>query len=264
MNVMPETQSPQFLFRLNDETALVTGASSGLGRHFARTLARAGAAVALAARRRERLDDLVAEIRQAGGRAMAVTMDVSKRISVLEGLEAIRASLGTISLLVNNAGISDTKRALDYEDADWDAIIGTNLKGAWIVAQEVARAMAAAQRPGSIINISSILAERVAAGVSPYIAAKAGLSRLSQALALEWARYNIRVNSIAPGYVATELNDAFLASEAGEKLKSRIPGRRFGRYEDLDGALLLLASTAGAYINGAQIVVDGGHLCSSL
>ena len=258
------TNFTQQLFDLSGRRALVTGASSGLGRHFAQTLAKAGATVAVAARRADRLQSLVSEIEAAGGKAIALSMDVTDRSSICAGLDAMLEKLGGIDVLVNNAGVSDTKRPLDYTDADWDAIVGTNLKGAWIVAQESARRMAAAKTGGSIINISSILAERVAGGVGPYIAAKAGLTRLTQSLALELSRFDVRVNSIAPGYVMTELNSDFLSSEAGDKLKSRIPARRFGRYEDLDGALLLLASKAGAYMNGSQLVVDGGHLCSSL
>lgn len=252
------------LFDLNGRVALVTGASSGIGRHFAKTLARSGAKVALAARRVDRLDQAVADIQSEGGQAIAVRMDVGERASVCAALEQIAALLGVPQILVNNAGVSDTKRVFDYTDADWSRIVGTNLAGAWMVAQETARRMVEAKISGSIINITSILANRVAGGVSPYIAAKAGLKHLTQALALELARHDIRVNSIAPGYIVTELNSDLLATEAGEKLKARIPTRRFGQYENLDGALLLLASSAGAYMTGSEIVVDGGHSCNSL
>ncbi len=187
-------------------------------------------------------------------------MDVTDRASVCAALD----SVGDFHVLVNNAGISNTQRVLDYTDEEWNAVIDTNLKGAWIVAQEAARRMAAAKIAGTLINVTSILASRVAAGVSPYIAAKAGLKHLTQSMALELARYAIRVNSIAPGYIVTDLNGEFLSSEAGDRLKSRIPFRRFGSYADLDGALLLLASPASRYMTGAEIVVDGGHLCSTL
>jgi NAD(P)-dependent dehydrogenase (short-subunit alcohol dehydrogenase family) len=256
----------QELFGLGGHRALVTGASSGLGRHFALSLAKAGAQVAVAARRSEPLDSLVKDIDALGCRgAVAVRMDVSDRASVCSALDlAARALNGPIDLLVNNAGVSDTKRALDYTDADWDAIVGTNLKGAWIVAQEAARRMVAAKTEGCIINISSILASRVAGGVTPYCASKAGLTQLTKSLALEFAHHGIRVNSLAPGYVETELNLDFLSSEAGDRLRGRIPAKRFGNVRDLDGPLLLLASRAGRFVNGAELTVDGGHLCSSL
>jgi NAD(P)-dependent dehydrogenase (short-subunit alcohol dehydrogenase family) len=252
------------LFNLSAHRAFVTGASSGLGRHFAQTLARAGAAVAVAARRTDRLAETVAAIQEFGGRAVAIAMDVTRRESVCAAMDDAAARIGTIDVLVNNAGISDTRRALDYTDQDWDAIVGTNLKGAWIVAQEAARRMVAAGTGGSIINITSILADRVAGGVSPYCAAKAGLGHLTRALALELARHDICVNSLAPGYVSTELNAEFLSGEAGDRLRARIPQRIFGQYADLDAPLLLLATAAGRYMTGTQIVVDGGHLCSTL
>jgi NAD(P)-dependent dehydrogenase (short-subunit alcohol dehydrogenase family) len=252
------------LFDLRGKSVLVTGASSGLGRHFARTLAAAGARVAVAARRVERLDELVNDLRFDGHEARAYGLDVTSRQSVVECLAAMRADFGGIDILVNNAGVSDTKRVLDYDDQDWQAILDTNLKGAWIVAQEVARGMVEAGRGGSLINITSILAARVSGGVGPYCAAKAGLSHLTRSMALELARHGIRVNAIAPGYVVTEINEGFLASEAGERLRARIPSRRFCDCADLDGALLLLASDAGRGMTGAEIVVDGGHACSGL
>ena len=252
-------------FSLIGRRALVTGASSGLGRHFADVLAAAGASVALAARRGELLENAVAALRERGASACAVALDVSDRASVERAVaEAADLLGGPADVIVNNAGTTDTKRALDYTDADWDRIVGTNLKGSWIVAQESARRLVAANCGGSIINVTSILATRVAGGVSPYCASKAGLRQLTQALALELARFRIRVNSLAPGYIATDLNRDFLASKAGESLQARIPSRRFGTPADLDGALLLLASDAGAYITGSEMVVDGGHLCATL
>lgn len=261
MNPQPQNN----IFDLTGRTALVTGASSGLGEHFAHTLARAGAQVILAARRTDKLAVAVKAIEAEGGKAMAVAMDVVDRNSVIAALdEAATAQFGPLDILVNNAGVSGAKRPLDYTDADWDWVVGTNLKGAWIVAQEVARRMVQAQRPGSLINITSILGSRVTHLLSPYVAAKAGLKNLTQALALEFARYNIRVNSIAPGYFITEINREHLEGEQGEKLKQRIPTRRFGEYVDLDGPLLLLASDAGRHMTGSEIVVDGGHLVSAL
>lgn len=251
---------PFAMFSLAGRRALVTGASSGIGRHFAGVLAAAGAEVFVCARRSDRLIDVVTEIVAAGGRAHALTVDVTDRESVRAGLE----QAGRIDVLVNNAGVADSKRFLDYDDKDWDTIIGTNLSGAWKVAQETARQMVAANVAGSIINISSILATRAYPGVGPYMASKAALKHLTRSMALDLARFNIRVNSIAPGYLLTDLNDGFLKSDAGEELKKRIPSRRLGKLENLDGALLLLASSAGEYMTGSELVIDGGHLCSSL
>ncbi len=258
------SRTPAQLFDLSGRRALVTGASSGLGWHFARTLAAAGARVAVAARRVERLDELVSELRFNGHDVRAYRLDVTSRQSVVECLDGLQADWGGVDILVNNAGVSATKRVLDYADEDWQAILDTNLKGAWMMAQETARRMLAAGQGGSLINITSILASRVGGGVGPYCAAKAGLSHLTRSMALELARHGIRVNAIAPGYVATEINEGFLASEAGERLRARIPSRAFCTSEDLDGALLLLASDAGRGMTGAEIVVDGGHACSSL
>ena len=252
------------LFDLHGQTALITGASSGLGRHFALTLARAGAQVVLAARRTDKLADAVSEIEALGGKAVAVAMDVMDRASICAALDEAAAALGPIDILINNAGVSGTKRPLDYDDTDWDWVVGTNLKGAWAVAQETARRMIARKRPGSIINITSILGSRVTGLLTPYCAAKAGLKHLTQALALEFARYDVRVNSLAPGYFITEINREHLEGEQGDKLRVRIPTRRFGQYEHLEGPLLLLASKAGAHMTGAEIVVDGGHLVSAL
>ena len=252
------------LFRLKNRVALVTGASSGLGRHYANTLAAAGAAVAVCARRVDKMHDLLNALEATGVRAISVGMDVSDAASVQAGYERIEQALGTVDLIVNNAGVASTQFVLEHDEATWDQVIDTNLKGAWLVAQEGAKRMVKAQVGGSIINIASILGERVAGGAASYAASKAGLIQLSKAMALELARYRIRVNAIAPGYVATDLNKDFLASGAGQRLMARIPQRRFATPEELDGALLLLASDAGSYITGAVLAVDGGHLVSSL
>lgn len=248
------------LFSLDGRRVMVTGASSGLGRHFAQTLAAAGADVLVTARREAPLQALVETIKANGGRARAFALDVTRRDDVCRVLDA----LGPLDVVVNNAGVSDSQPVLDCDDGSWDRVLDTNLKGAWTVAQESARRMVAAGQGGSVINVTSILASRVAGSVGPYLAAKAGLAHLTRAMALELARHGIRVNALAPGYVMTDLNEAFLASEAGQKLRTRIPGRRFSQPADLDGALLLLASDAGRGMNGSEIVVDGGHLCSSL
>lgn len=248
------------MFRLRKHTALVTGASSGLGRHFALTLARAGARVVVAARRRDKLAELVAEIVALGGEAYAVELDVACADSVRTCFDAIAEHAGGADLIVNNAGVTVDKALLEHSEADWDFVLDTNLKGSWLVAQEGARRMIAAGTGGSVINISSILGERVAAGVAPYAISKAALIQATRAMALELARHDIRVNAILPGYIATDFNREWVASEAGERVRKRIPSRRFGQPADLDGALLLLASAAGAHITGAALAVDGGHL----
>ena len=249
-------------FDLTGRNAIVTGASSGLGRHFAVTLAAAGARVALAARRSERLADLAEEIRAFDRRAIPITLDVTDAQSVRDCVAAAETELGPISILVNNAGLAVSKPALHHEEADWDRVIATNLRGAWLMAQETARHMADLGHGGSIVNIVSILGMTGVAHVPAYAASKGGLINLTRALAVEWARHDIRVNALAPGYVETDLNREFLESEAGEALRRRVPQRRFGTVEDLDGALLLLASDAARYMTGSIITVDGGHSVS--
>ena len=251
-------------FSLAGRVALVTGASSGLGRHFAHTLAQAGASVVVAARRADKLAGVVADLQALGGQARAQAMDVSDAASVRAAFDALAAQGLVADIVVNNAGIAVSRPLLEQTEADWDGVVDTNLKGAWLVAQEAARRLVAAGLPGSIVNIASITGERVAGGVAPYCASKAGLIQLTRAMALELARMRIRVNALAPGYVVTELNQDFLTSSAGERLRSRIPQQRFGRPDDLDGPLLLLASAAGAFITGSVLAVDGGHLVSSL
>ena len=241
------------------QVALVTGASSGLGRHFALALARRGAKVALAARRLDRLQALADEIASFDGRAMPVALDVTDAESVAAAVDATETELGALSILVNNSGIAVVKPALDLAEADWDSVVDTNLKGAWLVAQEVARRMARHGHGGSIVNIASMLGLRTTTQLAPYCASKAGLIHLTAALALEWAKHNIRVNAIAPGYIETEMNADFLASKAGEALKERVPQRRFGKPTDLDGLLLLLASNASSFMTGTVIPIDGGH-----
>jgi NAD(P)-dependent dehydrogenase (short-subunit alcohol dehydrogenase family) len=254
------------MFRVDGLRCLVTGASSGLGRHFALTLARAGAAeVVVAGRRIESLADLVEEIRALGCKAGSARLDVTNGPSIAACFDSIGGGEGAVAdVLVNNAGVTVTKALLEQSEADWDSVVDTNLKGGWMVAQEAARRLVAAGKPGSIINIASILGERVAGGVAPYAISKAGLVQMTKAMALELARHDVRVNAILPGYVVTDLNRDFLQSPQGEKLLSRIPTRRFGELGDLDGPLLLLASAAGRHMTGSVLAVDGGHLVSSL
>lgn len=247
-----------------ESTALVTGASAGLGAHFARVLAGQGFRVVLAARRVEALAALRDEIAAAGGVAAVVALDVTDENSVEAAFSEIDRLGLRVDVVVNNAGISDAKPALDIAPAEWDRVVDTNLRGVFLVAQAAARRMRADGKGGAIVNVASILGHRVAGAVASYAASKAGVVRLTEALALEWARYGIRVNALCPGYIWTDLNRDFFESAAGKALVQRIPQRRLGRPEDLDGALLLLAGDAGRYITGASLVVDGGHLVSSL
>jgi NAD(P)-dependent dehydrogenase (short-subunit alcohol dehydrogenase family) len=246
-------------FDLSGQVALVTGASSGIGRHLARLLSAAGAKVALAARRTDRLEELAREIAGAGGTALPLACDVTRADSVAAAVAAAEAGLGPLSVLVNNAGVVVSKPVLQHTEADWDYVLDTNLKGAWLMARRFADHLIAQGRPGRIVNIASVLGSRTIARVPSYCAAKAGLIHLTGVLAMEWARHGILVNAIAPGYVETDFNRDFLHTPPGEALISRIPLRRVGHPEDLDGAMLLLASPAGAYITGALLAVDGGH-----
>ena len=251
-------------FDLTGKVALVTGASSGLGVHFARTLAAAGASVAIAARRADRLASLQAELQSAGARAVAVELDVQSGDSITAAFAAVEEALGPIDVVVNNAGISIVKPALEMPVEDWDAVVNTNLRGAWLVAQTAGKRWLMAKRPGVIVNIASILGLRTIGQVAPYNASKAGLIHLTRALAMEWARHDIRVNAICPGYIETEMNSDFWKTPGGQRLIDRIPQRRIGKPEHLDGALLLLASEAGSFMTGSVLTVDGGHTVSSL
>jgi NAD(P)-dependent dehydrogenase (short-subunit alcohol dehydrogenase family) len=246
-------------FDLRGQAALVTGASSGIGRHLAELLAAAGAKVALAARRADRLAEAAREIEAAGGRCLPIALDVTRSDSVAAAVAAAESELGPLTILVNNAGVTVAKPVLRHTEEEWDYVLDTNLKGAWLMAREFAQHLVDRGRPGRIVNIASVLGVRTIARVPSYSAAKAGLIHLTHVLAMELARYGILVNAIAPGYVETDFNRDFLRSEAGKKLEARIPLRRVGRPDDLDGAMLLLASSAGAYITGAVIAVDGGH-----
>jgi NAD(P)-dependent dehydrogenase (short-subunit alcohol dehydrogenase family) len=244
--------------RLDGKNALVTGASSGLGWRFATALAAAGARVAVAARRADRLETLKAEIERAGGRAHAVTLDVTDVASVRAGVAAAVAALGPLDILVNNSGVSVTKRAGDVEEADYDFVMDTNAKGAFFVAQAAGRAMITAKRPGRIINIASAAGLRALGQLSVYCMSKAAVIHLTRALALEWGRHGINVNALCPGYIETEINRDYWDTDGGRKLIGMLPRRRVGKPEDLDGLLLLLASEHSGFVNGAVIAVDDG------
>jgi NAD(P)-dependent dehydrogenase (short-subunit alcohol dehydrogenase family) len=248
------------MFSLQGRVALVTGASSGLGRQFARALADNGAAVALVARRADRLGDLQKSIEAAGGRAVAIEADVTDRAAMARAFDAAETAFGTVTILVNNAGIAHSGRAVDMPAEEWRKILSVDLDAVFFNAQETARRMLAAKTQGAIVNVASVLGLAVAKGVVAYATAKAGVVQLTKALAVEFAFKGVRVNAIAPGWFVTEMNDAYLTSDAGTALKREIPMGRFGQEGDLDGALLLLASDAGRYMAGATIVVDGGQM----
>ncbi len=245
---------------LEGRKVLVTGASSGLGAHMAAWLAAEGAQVAAAARRVEALEALAGA---AGGRMTAIAMDVSDPDSVTRGVDRAAAALGGLDGLVNNAGVAWSGRSLEMPADEWQRVIDTNLSGVFRVAQAVARAMAEGGG-GAIVNIASILGIGTGLGLTAYATSKAAVAHLTRNLALEWARQNIRVNALAPGYFPTEMNRDFLESAEGEKLRKRIPMGRFGRYEDLEGPLALLLGESGAYVNGVVLPVDGGHLLRTL
>jgi 3-oxoacyl-[acyl-carrier protein] reductase len=248
------------LFNLTGRVALVTGASSGLGVRFAEVLAGAGAAVALVARRTERLAAVKARIEKAGGRALAISADVVDPGAMRKAFDQAQAAFGCVSILVNNAGVAHSTRAVELTEEEWQRVIATNLDAVFFWSQEAARRMLAAGERGAIINIASVLGFGVAKGTVAYAVAKAGVIQLTRALGLEWAFKGVRVNAIAPGWVVTDINRDYLTSEAGASLKREIPVGRFGEERDLDGALLLLASDAGRYMAGTTIVVDGGQM----
>lgn len=248
------------LFDVSKEIILITGASQGLGRQFARVLSAHGAAVALAARQTGKLKSLEEEIRAKGGRAVAVEMDVTSNASIAAAFDAAEAALGPVTVLINNAGIAIEKLAVEQTEADWDAVIGANLKGAYFAATEAARRMIAREQEGNIVNVASVLGLSVMKFLSPYTISKAGIVQATKVMALELASSRIRVNALAPGYIDTEMNYEFWATPAGGKLTKRIPQRRVGSESDLDGAIMLLASSASRYMTGSVVTVDGGFL----
>ena len=252
-------------FAMRGRVALVTGASSGLGRHFAATLAQAGAAVACVARRRDRLDALVDEIKQAGGQAVAATLDVNDNVAMDATLDAIEASFGApVDCLINNAGMSIDGPLLDVTRDDFETVMGINSTGPLFMAQAVAKRLVAQEREGSIVNISSLVVHKVGTNIGSYGVSKAAIDQMTRCMAKEWARYGIRVNAILPGYVATEINEAFFARPAGARFVERMPRRRILEADALDGPLLLLASDAGRGMTGTSLLVDDGQMYAKI
>ena len=246
-------------FDLTGKVALVTGASSGLGRRFALVLAKAGAKVGVAARRTDKVTEVVREIEAFDGRAVPIPLDVTDPASVRAAVAAAETELGPIGVLVNNAGTIVVKPLLDHTVEEWDRVLDTNLKGVWLMGQEVARHMVRLGHGGSIVNIASMLGLTAQARRPSYCAAKAGVIHLSRAMAIELAPHKIRVNAIAPGFFDSEMTHGYLASDAGRAMAARIPMKRTGAADELDGTLLLLASDASSYMTGAVLTVDGGH-----
>lgn len=247
------------LFDLTGKTALITGGGTGLGREFANVLGEHGARIILAARRMEKLEGVVSELRAAGVVADAVSMDVSDGASVKAAFEQIN-TLSVPDILVNNAGVVDGHGMLDLDEEDWDTVLNTNLKGAWLVAKAAVQGMIdGGKSAGVVVNISSVMAVCAQKGTGPYAASKAGLTQLTKTMALEWAKFGVRVNAIAPGYFATDMVDDFLETPLGQSMKKRIPLRRMGIANELRAPLLLLASEGSSYMTGSVITVDGGH-----
>ncbi|WP_318261566.1 SDR family NAD(P)-dependent oxidoreductase [Zhongshania marina] len=248
---------------LDGKIALVTGASSGIGSHFSRVLARHGAAVVLAARRVDKLNDVVNSIIREGGKAFAVEMDVSSSESVDAAFAIIANQVGVVDILINNAGVSgDAVQLSDVSLDDWDFVMNTNLRGAWIVAKEASRRLVDAGKSGSIVNISSIYGLREGVFKLPYNISKAGVAQLTKTMAAEFSKSKraIRVNALCPGFFDTELNSEFVNSDYGKKYISKTPAGRLGKLKELDGPLLLLVSEAGSFLNGVLLPVDGGHV----
>ncbi len=251
-------------FSLTGKTALVSGASSGIGSHFARLLASEGANVVIMARRQSRLDALAKELAALGSKALAVTADVTDRESIRRAFDVAESAFGPVSVVSNNAGIVDSRMALDVDEANWDRIIDTNLKGAWTVATEAGRRLLEHKVSGSIVNTASILGLRPAIAQTTYATSKAGLIQLTRCLALEWVRKGIRVNALCPGFFVTDLNKSFLDSDRGKAYLEQTPSQRAGSIDELSAPFMLLATDAGSFITGETLVVDGGHQLSAL
>ena len=249
---------------LRGQVALVTGASSGLGEHFAQVLAGCGAKVAIVARRVDKLQALRSKINDAGGHAFALEMDVSSVASVEDALAGIHSELGNVSILINNAGMADSRSFLKMDEENWRKTMDVNLDGAWRVAHRVSQQMVSSGTSGSIVNIASILGLRQGFGHTAYAVSKAGVVQMTKSMALELSRKSIRVNALCPGYIETEINADYFSTEAGREYVGTTPAGRVGRLEELDGPLLMLCSDAGSFVNGVALAVDGGHLVGGL
>jgi NAD(P)-dependent dehydrogenase (short-subunit alcohol dehydrogenase family) len=247
------------IFSLVGKRVLLTGASSGLGRRFAPTLARAGAHVVLASRNVAKMQEVANTITEFGGSSEVVALDVRSREAIRSCINDLE-SVGPLDVLVNNAGIAVVKSPQHLSDDDWDSVYETNLRGAWVLAQEMIKRRLADDRECSIINIASVLGIRGIGHVAPYAAAKAGLINLGRDLCTDLANKGIRINAIAPGYIETEMNQDWLKTDGGERLRKKIPAKRFGKPGDLDGALLYLASDASRYTNATVLTIDGGFV----
>ena len=254
------------LFDIQGLHVAITGASSGFGHHFAGLLAQRGARLTLGARRLDRLRERVESIENDGGSAIATALDVRERRSIEDFIQKADETFGTIDVLISNAGVEPgAKTYMMIDDEDWDTVLETNLKSAWTLSQlYTEHVVQGGRKKGNIVNISSITDRRTIKGQFPYAISKAGLTRMTEVLALEAPRYGIRVNALAPGYILTDVSRVLLESDQAPEFENRIPMRRFGQFEDLDGPLLLLVSEASRYMNGSVVIVDGGHTCASL
>lgn len=244
-------------FSLQGKVALITGASSGIGATVAEGLSLAGAKVVAAARRKDKLDQLVATISERGGEAIAVSMDVTDRDSIKAALDQAEAALGTVDTVINNAGVASPRNFVKIDDNDRDFVMNTNFNGVWNVAQETAQRMIANQTAGSIVNITSVLGLTAKPGQTSYCASKGAVVQLTRAMSLDLMKYNIRVNAIAPGWFKTEINEDYFNSEAGREFVERMPAKRLGQLSELLGPIVMLCSDAASFVNGVVLPVDG-------
>ena len=253
-------------FDISGKVIAITGASSGFGHHFAGTLSAKGATTILGARRIDKLESRVEEITDLGGKAEALPLDVNDSESINEFLDRAFKNYGRVDVLINNAGVeAGAKTYQTTEEEDWDYVINTNLKSAWMISKRYTdRVLEYKQQAGNIVMVSSITDSRTIKGQFSYAVSKGGMTRMTEVMALEAAKFNIRVNALAPGYFLTDLSRLLLESEVADEFVKGIPMRRTGEFPDLDGPLLLLASDASRYMTGSILVVDGGHICAAL